>query len=252
MPMLSAKHIVVAIVLWLMAFTPIENAVTKIILVGDSTMSIKETKAYPETGWGMPFVFFWDSTVQVINFAKNGRSTKTCINEGIWNNAINTVQKGDYVLIQFGHNDESIEKKDRYTTPEEYTNNLTMMVTATKEKGGYPVLITPVSRRKFNNENQAIATHAEYSALVKKVAASNNIPLIDLDEQSKQLYQTMGVENSKLLFLQLAKNEHPNYPDGKTDNTHFNELGARLIAQLVLKNLQTLQLPIVERIRKIR
>ena len=103
-------------------------------MAGDSTMSIKEIKAYPETGWGMPFVHFWDSTVTVVNKAKNGRSTKTFISEGLWKSITDEAGDGDYVIIQFGHNDESVEKKERYSTPDEYKANLTRFITETKSK----------------------------------------------------------------------------------------------------------------------
>src|ERR1044071_3242842 len=95
-----------------------EKKKIKVFMAGDSTMAIKETKAYPETGWGMPFVYFFDSTVVVNNRAKNGRSTRTFISEGLWQKLIDDVHEDDYDLMQFGHNDESKEKTDRYTTPE--------------------------------------------------------------------------------------------------------------------------------------
>jgi lysophospholipase L1-like esterase len=221
-----------------------------IFMAGDSTMSIKETKAYPETGWGMPFSYFFDSTVSIVNKARNGRSTRTFISEGLWQSIISNVKEGDYVLIQFGHNDESKEKTDRYTTPDEYKANLTKFITETRDKKGIPVLFTPVSRRKFDKENNAVPTHEIYSALVREVAGTTGVLFIDLDEKSRQLYQSMGPENSRLLFLQLKPGEHPNYPAGKEDNTHFNELGARLIAQLVLSELRKLNIELTDRVVK--
>ena len=205
----------------------------RIFLAGDSTISIKETKAYPETGWGMPFVHFWDSTVSVVNKAKNGRSTKTFISEGLWQSIYDQMQEGDYVFIQFGHNDEAKEKLERYTTPEEYKINLARFVTEARSKKAKPILVTPVSRRRFK-DTVAVETHEVYSKLVVEVATLLKVPLLDLDTKSRELYQSFGPEHSKLLFLQLAPGEHPNYPEGRNDNTHFNELGARLIAQIVL------------------
>lgn len=216
---------------------PMPQKIT-IWLCGDSTMSNKETKAYPETGWGMPFACFWDSAVAVVNKAKNGRSTKTFISEGLWASVEDNLQPGDYVLIQFGHNDEAKEKKERYTTPDTFRMNLTRFVTVAKSKGAVPVLLTPVSRRKFDTTGTALETHQAYSAYVKEVAAKENIILIDLDTESRCLYQQWGEAQSKLLFLQLKPGEHPNYPNGKEDNTHFSELGARMIAQLVLANIR--------------
>jgi lysophospholipase L1-like esterase len=212
----------------------------KIWLCGDSTIAIKQTTAYPETGWGMPFVHFWDSTIQVNNLAKNGRSTKTFINEGLWQQVLDGAGEGDYVFIQFGHNDESVEKKERYTTPDEFKNNLVKFVKEARALKAIPILLTPVSRRKFNEAGLAQETHKIYSPLVKEVAETENVLWIDLDTKSRALYQAFGKENSTLLFLQLKVDEHPNYPEGKIDNTHFNELGARLVAQLVLKEIKAL------------
>lgn len=216
-------------------------------MAGDSTMSIKETRAYPETGWGMPFAHFWDSSVVVVNRAKNGRSTRTFISEGIWKSIADEMSEGDYVFIQFGHNDESKEKTDRYTTPDEYKANLTRFINEAKAKKAIPVLFTPVSRRKFK-DGKAVETHVEYSALAAEVAKATGVAFIDLDIKSRELYQRMGEETSKLLFLQLQPSEHPNYPEGKNDNTHFTELGARLIAQMVLAELKALNLPLTQRI----
>jgi lysophospholipase L1-like esterase len=209
-------------------------------LCGDSTLSEKAISAYPETGWGMAFKYFWDSSIQINNLAKNGRSTKTFISEKIWQKVVDSAKQGDYVLIQFGHNDEVPEKKDRYTTPTEFKSNLTKFVREVKSKNAIPILLTPVSRRKFDSVGNAMETHVTYSKLVKEVANMENVPLIDLDQKSQQLFQQFGEEKSKLLFVQLGQNEHPNYPEGKIDNTHFNELGARLIAQIVLSELKKL------------
>lgn len=221
-----------------------------IYMIGDSTMSIKAPRAYPETGWGMPFAGFFDSTVKVDNRAKNGRSTRTFISENLWQPVFDNLNEGDYVFIQFGHNDESKEKTERYTTPDQYKENLTRFVKETRSKKAIPVLLTPVSRRRFDKEGNALETHAAYSPLVKEVAKALNVLFIDLDTKSKDLYQQMGVENSRLLFLQLKPGEHPNYPGGKDDNTHFNELGARLIAQIVLAEVKVIDPLLAERIIK--
>lgn len=219
-------------------------------LIGDSTMSIKEVKAYPETGWGMPFVYFFDSTVKVDNRAKNGRSTRTFISENLWQPVADGINEGDYVFIQFGHNDESKEKTDRYTTPEQYKANLLRFIKETRAKKGNPVLLTPVSRRRFDSAGKVMETHEVYSNLVRSLAREANVPLIDLDKKSQDILQQVGEEHSKLLFLQLKPGEHPNYPQGKIDNTHFNELGARIMAQSVLEGVKSLNLELAERIVK--
>ena len=221
-----------------LAFGSPEKKKITIWLCGDSTMSVKETRAFPETGWGMPFVNFFDSSVIVRNLAKNGRSTRTFIAEKLWKTVADNAREGDYVFIQFGHNDEAKEKTERYTSPEDYKSNLRKFIEESRNKKAIPVLLTPVSRRRFDSAGNVLETHAVYSALVKEVAKETNSLFIDLDSKSRELYQKFGKEGSRLLFLQLKAGEHPNYPEGKEDNTHFNELGARLIAQLVLQEIR--------------
>ena len=210
-------------------------------MCGDSTMSIKEKKTYPETGWGMPFVYFWDSTVTIENLAKNGRSTSSFRNEGLWQIVLDKAGEGDYVFIQFGHNDE-VSTKKTYTTETEFKNNLRQYVSEARSKKAIPILLTPMARRKFDVAGKIEGTHDVYSQIVRDVAKEEKVVLFDMDKITQQLYQQFGVENSKLLFMQLKPNEHPNYPDGRDDNTHFNELGARLIAQLVLDEIRS-QIP---------
>ncbi|HLP39858.1 rhamnogalacturonan acetylesterase [Lacibacter sp.] len=213
----------------------------KLFIAGDSTASIKDVKAFPETGWGMPFVHFWDSTVTVVNKAKNGRSTSSFQTEGLWKSIMDEASEGDYVFIQFGHNDEVPTKKTA-TTPEQFKNNLKKFVTETRERKAVPVLLTSMARRKFDSTGKIIGTHDEYMKITRAVATEEKVVLLDMDVITQQLYQQFGPDNSAFLFMQLKPGEHPNHPQGKDDNTHFNEFGARLVAQLILKEIRT-QLP---------
>ncbi|RYE11678.1 MAG: rhamnogalacturonan acetylesterase [Sphingobacteriaceae bacterium] len=233
--------------LMLFSFTAENNI--KVYLIGDSTMANKQVKAYPETGWGMPFASFFDETVTVDNRAQNGRSTKSFIAENRWQPVADHLKEGDFVLIQFGHNDE-VPTKATYTPEADFTKNLLRFVTETRQKKAIPVLITPVARRKFNADGKIEDTHAVYAALVRKVAEENQVPLIDLDKESMDLLQQFGPENSKLLFNHLQPGEHPNYPEGKQDDTHFNELGARKMAEIVLADIRKLHLDLAEHIVK--
>lgn len=229
------------------AFALPEKKKIKIFMAGDSTMAIKNPRAFPETGWGMPFVHFWDASVTVINKAQNGASTRTFRDNGLWQSILQQEEAGDYVFIQFGHNDEVPTKKS-YTTCEEFKNNLKRFISETRKKNAVPILLTPVARRKFDSTAHIEGTHETYSELVRHVAVEEKVVLIDLDKKSQVLYQQLGVEKSKLLFLHLQKSEHPNYPDGKEDNTHFSELGARLVAQLVLNEIREKIPELAERI----
>lgn len=221
----------------------------KVYLVGDSTMSIKQVSKYPETGWGMPFANFFDGSVTIDNRAQNGRSTKSFITEGRWKSVTDSLRKGDYVFIQFGHNDE-VKTKKTYTTEEEFKDNLGKYVKETLMAGAFPILITPVARRSFDAEGKLLETHQAYSGIVRTVAHEMHVPLIDLDKESMILLQEMGVEKSNLLFNKLLPGQNPNYPNGLDDNTHFNEFGARRMAELVLSEIKKLNLELAERIVK--
>jgi lysophospholipase L1-like esterase len=221
----------------------------KVYLVGDSTMSVKQVKAYPETGWGMPFAAFFDESVTVDNRAQNGRSTKSFLAENRWQPVASDLHEGDYVFIQFGHNDE-VPTKASYTPEADFTANLKRFINETRSRKAQPVLLTPVARRKFDAAGKVEETHAAYAELVRAVAHDTNTPLIDLDRSSQALLQQFGPENSKLLFNHLAPGEHPNYPEGREDNTHFNELGARRMAELVLADIRTLKLPLADRLAR--
>jgi pectinesterase len=187
--------------------------------------------------------------VVVDNRAKNGRSTKSFFAEGLWKPVTDSMQPGDYVFIQFGHNDEGKEKAGRYTTPEEFEANLLRYVAETRQKGAVPVLITPVARRSFGADGEPAETHPVYADAVREVAALNAVPLIDLDERSKVLLHQFGPDHSRELFNYLEPDENPNYPDGHRDDTHFNELGARRVAELVLVGIRDLSLGLAAHVR---
>lgn len=242
------KCILLVVTLLLGAFT-FQQEKTTVYLVGDSTCAIKDVDAYPETGWGMPFVYFFDSSVVVENHARNGRSTKSFMEEGLWDKVMSTLSADDYVFIQFGHNDEVPSKVGRYTTPEQYQANLRKYIRDTRSKGGTPILLTPVTRRLWH-DGELKDSHEQYAQLVREVALSENVPLIDMTEKSMNLVRELGEEKSKLLYHHLAAGEHPNYPNGKEDDTHFNELGARKMAQLVLEGIRELDLNLEKHIVK--
>lgn len=213
-------------------------------------MCIYEPSRAPLTGWGMPFADFFDSTVVIENRARGGRSTRTFISENRWQPIAENLQQGDFVLIQFGHNDEAKEEKykDRYTPVPDYKINLAKFIRETRAKSATPVLVTPVTRMRFDKNGKIQETHEEYTAAVFETGKEFNVPVIDLDRMSRELLQQLGPENSKLLFMQLEPGEHPNYPDGQKDNTHFNEFGARKIAELVLAGLREQKIELYNRI----
>ncbi len=222
----------------------------RLYLIGDSTMCEYEPSRAPLTGWGMPFKYFFDSSVTIYNMAKGGRSTRTFLSENRWQPVTDSLQEGDYVFIQFGHNDEAKEEKykDRYTPVEDYKTNLVKFIEETRSKKANPMLVTPVTRMRFDKDGNIEETHKEYSAAVWEIGKQYHTPVIDLDAKSRELLQQLGPVHAKMLFMQLDSLEHPNYPNGQKDNTHFNEFGARRMAELVLKEIRNLNLELVQRI----
>lgn len=243
------KHFLALALICIFSAATIKDEPVKVYLIGDSTMAIKRPETYPETGWGMPFVQFFDSTVVIDNRAQNGRSSRTFIEEGRWSPVVEALKPGDYVFIQFGHNDEIPTKKSA-TTKEQFKSYLIKYVSDTRSKKAQPILLTSMARRKFDEKGKVVGTHDEYAQIVRNVAKETKTPLIDMDPKSQKLLQDLGQDKSALLFNHLLPEEHPNYPKGKSDDTHFNELGARLMAQIVLSEIKLLDLDLKTRIKK--
>ncbi len=222
----------------------------KIFLIGDSTMADKPLSDNPERGWGQMFPIFFSDQVQVENYAKNGRSTKSFIDEGRWKTVYDKLQPGDYVFIQFGHNDEKKNDSTRYTEPHTaYKSNLLKFINDSKEKGAIPILITPVARRKFDKDNKLVNTHGEYPGVVREIAKEQNVSLIDLEKRSEKLFNKLGPEGTKNIFLWIPQGEYKNFPEGKKDNTHFQQNGAIEIAKLVIEGIKELNLPLSKYIK---
>jgi lysophospholipase L1-like esterase len=222
-----------------------------VYLAGDSTMAQKVDNRRPETGWGEKLQLHFDEDkVKIDNRAQNGRSTRTFISEGRWQAIIDNLKKGDYVFIEFGHNDESKEKTDRYTPPGDFKKNLEKFVAEVQAKKATPVLLTPVMRRKFNKEGNFVDTHGEYPDLTRKVAKDLKVPLIDLHRASEKVLKDLGVENSRLLFLHLNPNENANYPNGIEDNTHFSPNGAEEMTRLAIEAIKNQKIGLRKYLKK--
>ena len=219
-------------------------------MIGDSTMAIKAPDKFPETGWGVAFATRFNAHTEVQNRARNGRSTKSCINEGMWKEVYEGIQPGDYVFIQFGHNDEKVHKPNTGTTIAEYKTNLSFFVTETRSKKGNPILLTPIARRAFA-DGKLVDTHGEYPDAVRQVADSLDVPLIDLTTETSAVLSKLGEERSVSLFLHLPEG-YPNYPKGAVDNTHLNEHGAETIANLVVQEMKRQGIPLVNDLKKKR
>ena len=216
----------------------------KIYMVGDSTMANKKPDRYPETGWGQVLPQFFSSDVVIINKAMNGRSTKTFINENRWKQVLDVLQKGDYVFIQFGHNDEKVSSEKGVPLPE-YGEYLIRYVTEARAKGAVPVLFTPIARRVFKG-GKFNDTHGGYPDAMRKVAADYQVPLVDLQQKSSLLLTSAGTKESLKYYLHGDSGVLANYPKGIKDNTHFSEEGAKKMASLAVEGLKEVNSPLVK------
>jgi lysophospholipase L1-like esterase len=208
-------------------------------VAGDSTAAHKYRKAAPETGWGMALPFFLGQGLKVSNHAVNGRSSKSFIDEGRLTPILEALDPGDFLLVQFGHNDEKIADPTRYTEPwTTYQDHLLRYVQGARDRGARPVLLTSVERRRFDTAGKAVPTHGEYPAAMRALAAEHRVPLLDIQNASLALWQRLGPDATKAYFHWLRPGESPNYPDGVQDNTHFHPQGAIAVARLVAHALR--------------
>jgi len=239
------------LLLLFLAGTALAQGPITVYLAGDSTMARKLPEKRPETGWGESLPEFFNADkVRIENHAQNGRSTRTFIEEKRWQAIVDKLKAGDYVFIQFGHNDASKDKVDRYTPPEDYRRNLIAFVEDVRRKKAIPVLLTPVMRRRFDREGNFFDSHGEYPDIVRSVAAANRVMLIDMHRKSERVLRQYGAEESRKLFLQLKPNENLNYPQGIEDNTHFSPLGASIMAALAVEGVREQKLALAKYLKR--
>jgi len=236
----------VAAVFLLMSFIKLKHIT--IYMIGDSTMANKKPETFPETGWGMAFGQYFDNTVTIDNRAQNGRSTKSFIAENRWQPVVDKLEEGDYVFIEFGHNDEKIDKPLVGTSLEEFRTNLTKFVLETRAKKAFPVLLTPTARRNFKN-GELKETHFGYPEVTRSLADSLKVPMIDMLAKSRNYLMTLGDEASKQLY-NYVDSGHVNYPKGKKDDTHFSQKGAETMAGFAAEGIKELKLDLAERLVK--
>ena len=217
-----------------------------IFLIGDSTCANKPLDNNPERGWGQLLPNYFTNDVEIQNHAVNGRSTKSFITEHRWDTVMSRLKAGDFVMIQFGHNDQKVEDSNRSAPAHTlYKENLIRFVNDVRSKGATPILITPVMRRKFDEQGKFVDQHGDYPGVVKEVAAQMNVAVIDLHKSSEALIVQEGVENSKRLFLHIPP-YHFKDAKVKEDNTHFSEYGAASMASLVCQAIKEQNLPLAK------
>lgn len=210
--------------------------------IGDSTMAEKRDDRRPETGWGECIARHLrpDAAVSVRNHAVNGRSTKSFIAEGRWDSVLDSLRPGDYVFIQFGHNDNKPEDSTRFTNASTiYKENLRRYVSDTRARKATPVLLTSIVRRNFNESGVLVDTHGGYPDAMRQVAAELGVTLVDAQLLTEKLVLALGPDSSRSLYMHLAPTDSPNYPDGRADDTHLKTAGAERVAALIINDLKT-------------
>lgn len=259
--------ILLMLLLTLSAFTP-EKQVITIFTIGDSTMANKKLEGEnPERGWGQMLPRYFTEDIVIDNHAVNGRSSKSFIDEGRWDKVLAKLKRGDYVFIQFGHNDEKSDEK-RHTDPgTTFDANLRRFVEEARAKGAIPVLFNSIVRRNFGEADAAtvaqavvqddirqganpntpreetkagvrlIDTHGAYLDSPRNVARELEVPFVDLNRVTRDLVEQMGPEASKQLFVWVAPKTVPALPDGREDNTHLNVRGAATVAWLAVQEI---------------
>lgn len=246
---------------------------TTIFIIGDSTAANKDISGgKQERGWGMALQCFFDDNIRIDNHAVNGRSSLSFINEGRWDKVLEKMKPGDYVIIQFGHNDEK-PKADRHTDPgSTFDYNLAKFVRETREHGGIPVLMNCVVRRNFfvnapeNDDDEKlrtttfkdgvkmvegdslIDTHGLYRVAPRDVATRMNVHFVDANRITHDLEQGLGTEASKRLHMWFLPGQEPSVPNGRQDNTHYNVYGAHVVARLLADALCT-EIPVLSKYR---
>ena len=260
-------------VAFLLFASAIPEKTTTIFIIGDSTAANKDiSKGKLERGWGMVLQSYFDDNIRVDNRALNGRSSLSFINEGRWDAVLKSMKPGDYVIIQFGHNDEK-PKADRHTDPgSTFDYNLAKFVRETREHGGIPVLMNCVVRRNFfvkapeidDDEklrtqtfkdgvkmvegDTLIDTHGLYRVAPRDVAQRMNVHFVDANRITHDLEQGLGTEASKKLHMWFLPGTEPSEPKGKQDNTHYSVYGAHVVARLLADALCQ-EVPVLKKYR---
>jgi len=234
----------VAFALIIMSFST--NRKVNIWMIGDSTMAAKNPECDPESGWGVEFKQFVNDKAIVYNHAASGRSTRSFVKEKQWAAVVDSMQPGDFVIIQFGHNDEkpdSLLHTDPYTT---YKQFLKKFIDETRAKGGNPIICSSIVRRHFDSTGKLLNTHGDYIKAAREISAETNVPFIDMEASTRKLVSELGSEKSKSLYVFCKPGECPKRPKGVQDSTHLNHDGASQISALFVNEVKSKKIPLSE------
>ena len=224
----------------------VENVPT-IFLCGNSTVVDQDYE--PWASWGQIIPRFFNDQVCFANYAESGESANTFIAAGRLKKALSQMKKGDYIFMEFGHNDQK-QKGPGKGAYYSYMTSLKTFIDEARARGAHPVLVTPTQRRSFGPDGKIKDTHEDYPEAMRWLAAKENIPLIDLNEMTRTFYEAMGVEESKKAFVHYPAGTYPNQTKDFADNTHFNPYGAYEIAKCIIEGMKKLNLPIIQHLRE--
>ncbi|WP_269236303.1 rhamnogalacturonan acetylesterase [Flavobacterium flavigenum] len=224
-----------------------KDNLTVVYLAGDSTVTDQDVE--PWASWGQFITNYFDDTVVVANYAVSGSALSSFKGSNRLKKILSLIKKGDYLFVEFGHNDEKIKGEGNGAWGS-YSTLLAEFVQAARDKGAIPVLVTPTQRRAFNENGTLKETHGDFPAAMRTVAQKNNVALIDVTKITTELYETWGDEPSRKAFVQYPANTFPGQVKALEDNTHFNSFGANEIALCVLKGIRELDIPLKKQIKK--
>ncbi|WP_084101663.1 fibronectin type III domain-containing protein [Demequina sp. NBRC 110051] len=217
-------------------------------VTGDSTVQSYTADYQPQAGWGQMIERYLSDDVEVTNKAIGGRSSKNFISQGRLDEVLLQIQPGDYLFVQFGHNDNSYGVDDRYAAPDDYYEYLRTFVDGATQRGAQPILVTPVSRRSYAEDGTANVSFPEYVDAATALAEETGTPLVDLSASSRAYLTEIGPEAAKSVFLHVPAGVYPNRPSGTEDDTHFQEYGAIQMARLVATNVAELAIPLADEV----
>ena len=226
---------------------PITNAIT-VFLCGNSTVVDQDFE--PWASWGQMITQWFDSCVCVANYGESGESSNTFIAARRLEKIASIIKPGDYLMVEFGHNDEK-QKGDDKGAYKHFTAALRQYIAVAREHDATVVLLTPTQRRWFDENNRLVDTHGDFPQAVRDLAAAENVALIDLHAMTTKLYEALGNEKSKCAFVHYPANTYPNQTQALADNTHFNPFGAYEIARCVVEGMKECDLPIIKHLCEI-
>ena len=217
----------------------------KIFMIGDSTMQFNNIYAYPQMGWGQVLHLFAKNDVIIEDHAKNGRSSKSFKEEGLFDVVLSRIQKGDYLICQFGHNDEKLDEERHTIQNDTYLKHLAYYREKCEEKGAHVVFATSIARRLFK-DGVCYDSHQGYPQAMLKWCNENNYTCIDLNKMTLDLYNKIGEEEAAKYHMIFPAGVYENYPEGKTDNSHLVLEGALMVARFFVKEISKTNDPIKE------